>query len=209
MPLKLVYAALQGDLDKALKAMYDPIARAAAGAINDAATQIKTEGRARIGAAGFSSKWQNALRVNVYPQKGVSAGAALLAFHKIPYAGVFETGAEIRGKPLLWIPFPGTPARVGGRKLSPRVYVQTVGPLTLIKSQKGRPLLAGPISGRAGTKITLAKLRRGTRGEGTVRLQPIFFGVPSVHIRQRFGLQQVFDKAASGLGAGYLSHLNP
>ncbi len=210
MALKLVYSAIRGELEQAFKQIYDPIAKAATGAITDAAAQIKAQGRANIAAAGMSSKWQNALRVETYPQKGVSANAALLAHHKIPYAGVFETGAIIHGKPFLWIPLTGTPARVGGRTLTPRVFAQSIGPLTSIRSRTGKPILAAPISGRTGSKITLARLRRGSRGQGAnIQLTPIFIGVPSIHIRARFGLQAVFQRAAAGLGAGYLNHLNP
>jgi hypothetical protein len=207
MPLRLTYAALRGELDDAFKAMYAPIARAATGAIRDAAAEITTQGRSNIAAAGFPRGFQNALRVEVYPRAGVAAGAALYVHHTIPYAGVFERGADIKGKPLLWIPLPGTPARIGGRRLTPRAYIQAIGPLSSLRSRKGLPILAGPISGRAGTKITLGKLRRGSRGEGNVTLQPIFIGVPSIHIRQRFGLQEIFNRAASGLGAGYIRNL--
>ncbi len=207
--LKLVFSALTGQFEAAFKAINDPIAKAATGAITDAANQIKTQGRANIASAGFSSKWTNALRVNVYPKTGTSAGAALLAYHKIFYSGVFESGATITGKPLLWIPLTGTPARVAGRRLTPRTFTQLIGPLTPMRSRTGKPLLGSPVSGRVGSKITLAKLRRGAKGLGAhVQLTPMFVGVPSIHIKARFGLQAVFDKAANGLGAGYLSHLS-
>lgn len=210
MSLQLVYSAVRGEFDQAIRQIYSPIAIAATGAIKDAGDQIKSSGRANIAAAGFSRKWQNALRVNLYPPRGASADAALLAFHKIPYAGVFETGATIHGKPLLWIPVSGAPARIGGRKLTPQSFNQLIGPLVSLRSRRGTPILAGQISGKSGGKITLAKLRRGRRGEGGrtgTRLQPIFVGIRAAHLRQRFQLQSVFKKAADGLGAGYLKHL--
>lgn len=215
MALRLVYSAVQGELDQALRAIYQPIAAAATGAIKDAAAQIKTEGRAALGAAGLGQKWQNALRVEIYPKSGVSANAAALAHHNIPYAGVFETGADVSGKPLLWIPLSGSPARVAGRRLTPRTFAQTVGPLVAIKSKTGLPLLASPIAGgRPGSKVTVARLRKGQRGPAggralPVTLQPIFFGIPVIHQRQRFNLQAVFDRAQAGLGEGYLHNLNP
>ena len=208
MALSLVYSAVTGELDQALRALYQPIAAAATGAVRDAAAQIKTEGRAAIAAGGFGPKWQNALRVEVYPARGASANAAALAHHKIPYAGVFETGAQIAGKPLLWIPISGTPARVSGQRFTPKSFRQLIGPLVLIKSRKGQPLLAAPISGRPTSKISVARLRRGSQGLGrNITLQPVFIGLPAVQLRQRFNLEAVFARAAAGLADGYLRNL--
>lgn len=214
MALNLVYSAIRGELEQAFAKMIQPIAKAATGAIKDTADQVKKEGRANIAAGGFSSKWQNALRVNTYPTSGVSVNSAAFVYHKIPYAGIFEKGGTISGKPLLWIPLTGTPARIAGRRFSPRAYRASVGPLVPMKSRRGRPLLGAPVTGRAGTKITLARLRRGQRAaSGSIaadtHLEPIFIGLPAVHIRQRFNLQQVFDRAAGGLGAAYLRNLQP
>jgi hypothetical protein len=211
--VRLVFSAVQGDFDRAFRAIYQPIAAAATGAVNDAAAQVKSEGRANIAAGGFGKNWQNALQVEVYPRSGVSANAVAFAHHKIPYADVFEYGAQIRGKPLLWVPITGTPARVGGHRLTPRVFTQQIGPLLLLSSKNRNkpPLLASPITGRHGTKITVAKLRRGQSrlGLGTERLQPVFVGLSQVTIRQRFNLHAVFQHAAEGLADGYLRNLKP
>jgi len=208
MPLSLIYSAVQGELDQALRAIYQPIAAAATGAIKDAAAQIKTEGRAAIAAGGFGQKWQNALRVEVYPSRGISANAAALAHHKIPYAGIFETGGTIQGRPLLWIPLTGSPARISGQRFTPRSFTALIGPLVLIKRPFKRPLLASPISGKPTSKVTVARFRRGQQGLGrNISLQPVFVGVPTAQIRKRFDLQAVFERAQAGLGAGYLSNL--
>src|ERR1700745_2725921 len=79
-----------------------PLAKAATAALRDAGEIAKSNGRASIAAAGFSRKWQNALRVNIYPPQGDSLRPAAFIFHKIRYAGVFEEGAVIGGQPLLW-----------------------------------------------------------------------------------------------------------
>jgi hypothetical protein len=210
MALKFLFEALTGQFERKTRAIYRPIATAGTAAIKDAANQIKKEGRANIGAAGFSRRWQNALRVDVFPRVGVSADAALLARHRIPYAGVFERGAQIRGKPLLWIPLSGTPAKLGGKRFSPRVYRQMIGPLRAFTSRRGTPLLGGPLTGRPGARITANALRRGARGErgrSGLRIIPLFFGIPAVNIRARFGLNAVFARAAAGLAAAYLRHL--
>lgn len=208
--LRLVYSAVKGELGQALQAFSVPIAAAATGAIKDAAAQIKTQGRAAIASGGFGQKWQNALRIEVYPKSGTSINAAALAHHKIPYAGIFETGGTIAGKPLLWVPLTGTPARIAGMRFTPRLFTSLIGPLVLIKRPGKRPLLASPISGRPTSKITVARFRRGQQGLGkNISLQPIFVGVPSVQIRKKFDLQAVFLSAQSSLPTFYLNNLKP
>ncbi len=102
MTLSFLYRATKGEFDEAMREMQRPMAEAATSAMQEAADNIKSEGRAKIASAGFSKKWQNALRVDAFPRRGkVSINAAAFAFHKIPYADVFEEGATIRGKPRL------------------------------------------------------------------------------------------------------------
>jgi hypothetical protein len=203
----------EGEFDKAIRAITHPIATAATAAISDAGNQVKLKGRARIAAAGFSKKWQNALRVNIFPQRGVSVDAAAWVFHKIPYAGVFEEGAKISGKPMLWIPFPNVATRIGGQKMTPRLFVQRIGPLHSIKSHGKPPILASYISAGADTKkLTTAKLRAGVRrknskGSKAVKSVPVFFGVSTVTLRARFGLQEVFREARQALKGFYDTHL--
>jgi hypothetical protein len=210
LALKLVYSAVKGELGQALVALANPIAVAATGAIRDAAAQVKSEGRAAIASGGFGPKWQNALRVNVYPQRGLALDPAALAFHKIPYAGIFETGGRIAGKPLLWVPISGTPARVSGQRFTPKTFTQQIGPLVFFKSRKGLPLLASPISGRPTSKLTVARFRKGQAGQGSnIQLQPVFVGLPVVNIRARFNLHAVFQRAQASLGEFYLQNLKP
>lgn len=207
MSLRLLYRATRGELDQAFREMERPIAHAATGAIKDAADQIKREGRLAIGATGFSKKWQNALRVNVYPSRRESTGAALVAFHKIPYAGVFEHGAAIRGSPYLWLPVDSAPKRIAGRKMTPANYVRIVGPLRSVNRPGRPPMLAGRIGG-GGSKITLGKLRAGQRSDTKrVRWVILFVGISIVKIRGRFNLAAVFERARADLGAGYLRNL--
>lgn len=211
--LKLVYRAVRGEFAQAMAAMYNPIATASTLAVKDVATQIKNEGRSRIAAAGFSRRWQNALRVNVYPSRGVSANAAALAYHKIPYAGVFETGATITGSPLLWIPLPGIPLRIAGRRMTPRVFVETIGPLHSINIPGKPPMLAAYISiGASSTKLTVAKLKAGTKrrsqkGLSAVKSVPVFYGISTVQLKAKFGLTSVFERGRASLGQFYLNHI--
>lgn len=225
--MKLTYEPDNEQWKAATRAMRGTIAGAATGAIRDAANQVKRQGRAKIAAAGFSKRWQNALRADVYPKRGTSIGAAAFVYHKIPYAGVFERGATIKGSPFLWLPLPAAPQYIGGRRATPRLYIQRVGPLISIKRPGKRPLLAGQIQAARGAalrgkRLTVAQLRRGQRDArrasanaafgGKARrfatiVVPLFVGLPSTHIRARFGLSEVFEAARRGLPAAYQKNL--
>src|SRR5690242_1347852 len=65
--LSLTYAAVKGQFAEAIKDMQKPIAKAGTAAIRDLAVIAKTKSRAVISSAGFGKRWQNALRVDVYP----------------------------------------------------------------------------------------------------------------------------------------------
>ncbi len=204
--LKFTVSLLQGEFDRALQGVYEPIAQAATDACREAADLGKTQARASIAAAGFSRQWQNALRADVFPKSPkASASAAVQFYHSIPYAGVFETGAVIRGKPKLYVPLPSAPKRVARRRLTPERFVQNIGPLFPMKL-KGKTYLAArlglskPAAKRGPPyKMTMAELRRGARFEGVVRTVPIFVGVDLVNIRKRFDVQSAFNAAADAL----------
>ncbi|RUV75923.1 MAG: hypothetical protein EOR30_17060 [Mesorhizobium sp.] len=66
------YQAKPAEFAGAMFGIKDPIAFAATAAISEAGDIVKREGRADIAAAGFSKRWQNALRVNVYPKRRFS-----------------------------------------------------------------------------------------------------------------------------------------
>ncbi len=214
---RLIYSAVTGQYKTYTDELHKRIATAATNAMSEAGSKLKTEGRAAIGAAGFSKRWQNAFRVNLYPDRGrtVSVTPAALAFHKIPYADVFETGATITGSPLLWLPLPNVPVQVsgimGGRvHMSPTAYIRSIGPLHLILRPGKPPLLAGYMAG-SGT-ITIAKLKAGNRrrrpGAPAQKIVsvPLFFGLDKVSLRQRFNLREIFARTQASLGALYLKN---
>jgi hypothetical protein len=215
--LKILYQSITGEFDRAMMGIYRPIAEAGSAAITEAANTIKTEGRADIATAGFGKKWQNTFRVDTFPRGGkVSANAAALIYHKIPYADVFETGATIRGKPKLWIPLKSTPKKIGTRRMTAKLFTQEVGPLFPVKRTGGKPLLAAKmaVSSRAAKtgilpKPTLGKLRDGATSAGVTRAVPLFVGVDSVKLRDRFSLREITDRAATSLPALYAKYLNP
>ena len=124
----------RGAFIKAFMAAEEPIARAATLAIREAGEEIKQDARAQIGAAGFSRRWQNALRVDHYPRGGeTSVNAAAHIWHRIPYARVFEEGATIGGSPFLWLPLSHAPQKIGRFRMTPKRYVDGVGPLQFVR----------------------------------------------------------------------------
>lgn len=222
--LRLVFAAATGQFDSFVASAQQKMAAASMGAINDAANFIKTQGRASIAAAGFSKRWQSALRVNVYPDKGSRASIhpALVAYHKIPYAGIFESGGTISGSPFLWLPLPNVPTSVNGKHMSPANYIRFIGPLHTIYRAGKAPLLAGyiPAGARGGglTKPTVAALKRGASMVGKQRIGapaarvisvPVFFGLDKVLMTKRFDLKTVFERAKAQLPSFYLTHFRP
>lgn len=203
---KLVFAAAKGEFAKAIDALQAPIARAATAAIKEIGEQeIKPGWAAAIAKAGFGPRWQKAISIEYYPKKGNSMGPALFAHHKIPYAGVFEEGAKISGKPMLWLPIKqNIPGRIGNRAMTPRNFERFVGPLHTIRVSGKPPMLGAYMRGKEGSKVTLGKLRSGSAlarlgvrsrrgrhgGVGVVSI-PVFIGVPMINISPRFGAAKV------------------
>jgi hypothetical protein len=179
-----------------VKEMQRPIAKAATAAIREAGDIAKRNGRASIAAAGFSRKWQNALRVNIYPPQGDSMHPAAFIYHKIRYAGVFEEGTVIGGQPLLWLPLAGVPLR-RGRPMTPAQYTRSIGPLVSVERPGKPPLLfAKPRAGR-----------RGRRAATRVERKPLYIGLSNVAITKRFDIKGAAQKAAAQLPALYAKNL--
>jgi len=211
--IKIVLLGLKGDLDKALKEIEEPIADAATAAMKEASVILKTEARANMAAAGFSTRWTNSFRSDYFPKgKNTSVEAAAIGYHKAGYAGVFEEGpTTISGKPLLWIPLSTTPKRVGNKRMTPALYVRTIGPLITIRRPGLPPLLAGKIAtnrrGQANkSKVTLSALRRSGQAKAT-RLQPLFVGVPQVTIPDKFDVAEIAKRISGRIAELYFRNL--
>lgn len=184
-----------------------PLAHAISMTMDAAKRQVLEQGRAEIKHGIRGAKFANALRATRYPEKTDSMNAAVWIYHRIPYAQVFELGARIGGKPLLWLPLPTAPSRIGSLRTTPKNYIAHIGPLHFIQGRK-RPLLAAYMAGPAG-KVTIGKLRKGgalarlgvrsrrsnTGRQGLVSV-PMFFGIPAVQLRARFNLAGVIERAA-------------
>src|SRR5262245_47206498 len=136
-------------------------------AANDAAEEIERRGRADIARAGnFGRRWIEGLHVDVTEGGG---HIRINVVEDVPYWPVFEFGAVIHGKPLLWIPlsvdYGGDPDAQGvWARDYPKPLFQTV-------SKKGTPLLM-------------------TR-EGDAPAQAIYFGKEEVVEPQKFHIRDI------------------
>jgi hypothetical protein len=75
---------------------------AARAAAYDASEEILSRGAADMASAGnFGPRWRSGLHADI--SEG-GANIRISVYHDIPYFSVFQYGATIHGRPLLWIP---------------------------------------------------------------------------------------------------------
>lgn len=81
----------------------DRVRAAMRGAAQDAAYDLEIRGRSDIAQAGnFGSRWLDGFHVDVSEGGG---SIRIAAYEDVPYWRIFQEGAVIKGKPMLWIPF--------------------------------------------------------------------------------------------------------
>jgi hypothetical protein len=206
MSLKLLFTVVSGDYPKMMQEARDRLAKAATDTMRQAGAVIKRDARASIASGGMSTRWQNALRVNNYPQAGNSMKAAVFVYDKIDYAGQFENPQPISGK--LWLPIEGNlPLQPNGKKWTPKDFVATVGPLRAGR-HGSRPLLFGQVAvglgggvlalpSRAGTKR--AALARKNYNAAKARWVPVFVLVTSVNDPKKFDVTAVINRVGDQL----------
>ncbi|KQU77701.1 hypothetical protein ASD12_18040 [Mesorhizobium sp. Root102] len=199
--LSIFVQAAAGQFDAAMLAATGDVKSASMGTAHKVADIVKQGARSDIAAAGFGPRWQNTLKVVVYPQRALSTHPTIQIYHLIPYSGIFEDGGTISGKPLLWLPLSNAPKRIGNSRMTPALYIRQVGPLFRIDRPGHRPLLAANIDtnrrGQSGAApVTLSALRRGASPGRKTSAVPLFVGVSSVTLRDRFSVQEIADKAA-------------
>ncbi len=142
------------------------------------------------------------------PKTGDSINVSVDFFLKPAFLNVFETGAQISGKPLLWLPLDTVPLGASGKRLTPKQYVDRIGPLHSARGAK-TPLLVGKGTRsqilRATAKAVRFRKRAGLQ-QGAVNI-PLFVGVPAVNIRKRLDLAGIVASARSKLGELYLKNI--
>lgn len=199
--------------EKLAEGFAKPIEDAATLAVKDVGAFVKLRGRASIAAGGFSGRWQNALRVDVFPKRGTSMRAAAFIFHRIPYADVFERGATIVGKPLLWLPLPTTRGfGLGGKRITPSDFARRFGDLFSINRPGHPPLLATRVAGRAGRGARRIKkvTKRGVQKAASAAsgMVPVFVGIDRAKMPRRFNLRAIYKQAANNLGGYFARRLS-
>jgi len=197
------------------------VVEASNAAVFDAALAGVIAGRAQIAAAGFNKDWQKQLRFKMVTEKDSLKPRAYI-HTAINYADIFETGKEIHGDPLIWLPLPSVPPwrgsgiRFGGyvprRHMTPSQYVRTIGPLITLRRPGKHPILAAVI--RRGTKAqpfgkfaTRAQLKRGAKGRGQDEVIPLYVGVPSVRIGKKWNVTEALLQAANKIPQFYQEEL--
>jgi hypothetical protein len=139
------------------------------------ADTIVARGRANIAGAGkFGSRWTTGLQAKVTRGGG---NIRLAVTHSEKYFRVFERGATIAGKPLLWLPVGGG----GSGGSAGQVYAQNFpGRLFKITSKKGRPLLMD-----------------------AVNKTPRYVGLGSVRVPRKFHIRDIIREEATKMKALY------
>jgi hypothetical protein len=156
------------------------VATASVAALREAADDAVEDGRSDIAGAGkFGPRWQAGLKRRIV---GATEGgepslqAKAIIFHKFGFAGVFEHGAVIQGKPLLWIP------------------TQEGGPAA---SRSGKKLVSATVRGRP--MLFDANDRNRER-------KPLYIGVPSVRIPKKFRITEIVREHAARLGELFVKY---
>lgn len=210
--MRLFFAAVRGEIGEALREIERPVAEAATAAMREVADTAVRDGRGQIASAGMSTRSQKAFTSKLYPKGGktTTLRPAARVYHKIGYFRVFEEGATITGKPKLWLPLDTVPMGTGGRRLTPKQYVQRIGPLRSVNVPGKKPLLVG----RAGRSTILratekfTRLRRGALARGVFGASvPLYVGVDAAKLPKKFSLYAAIERAADRIAEFYVKNL--
>jgi hypothetical protein len=153
---------------------------AARGAAQDAAYDLEIRGRSDITQAGnFGSRWLDGFHVDVSEGGG---SIRINAHEDVPYWRVFQFGATIAGKPMLWIPLSDTDAKgVFARDYPGGLFHVT-------RKSDGLELLGSKAAAADGDKRPMR-----------------YFGKESVTIPKKFHLIEIAQDVARKLRAYYLA----
>jgi hypothetical protein len=164
------------------------VAGPAVGALVQVANDAVAEGRQQIASSGrFSDNLRRTIRAQDTWQSGLKARmrdakeggepslqAKALVFHTIGLAGIFEHGATIEGKPMLWIP---------------------TDPRAPPASRSGKKLTSATINGTP----VLFDARDPDRHR-----KPLYIGVPSIRIPKKWRIIEIVKKHAGQIGMEFL-----
>lgn len=154
------------------------------------ADALRAKGKSAIAAGGFGSKWTSNWIVRGPRRDTLSP--RIFAYHKFGFAGVFEEGESIGGKPLLWLPIEAN--------LPPGVRTPKQFPGPLRGGRRGgKPLLFGQVAvGRGGAPLK-RKPREGARVHKVWK--PVFVGVKAVYDPKKFDLEALAEDVAKDIAS--------
>lgn len=167
---------------KMIREKQRPVAEAAVAALRETAADSVQEGRRNIAGAGpnFGGKWISGLQYRTREAKDrggmPSLQASAIVFHRFGIAGVFEHGATIKGKPLLWIPTTRggpAPSRSGKKLVSATI--------------RGKPMLFDA-------------------GDRDRQRKPLYVGVPQVRIPKKFNITEIVKKHVAQMALLFVKH---
>lgn len=200
MAAKLVFKEPGEALAKHIRALKRPIERAVTKTVKDAAALIKKESISAIAGAGFSARSSKNLRYAIEPENKDTIDVSARFYFRTGYFNVFEEGTTIKGKPLLWVPLPTVPFGKGRRRLTPRQYVERLGPLHYVRGKKN-PLLVGAASRSGVLRATLdvVRVRKRAVAAGAIRTGnvPLYVGLKSVRIPKKFNIKEIIRRVAA------------
>ncbi len=162
MPNTVDPSSIQPQLDAANAKIKARIEKAIEEATKTLAENILQEGRSDISGAGnFGARWTQGF---TYTSEGSLAQRTLTFRHAVSYWRVFQYGATIHGKPLLWIPLSdaglkGVSARDFPGRLF-RVERRSGGPPLLLSAADGQVKYTGHESVRIPKKFHLVEIIR-------------------------------------------------
>ena len=184
-------AALQGDLERHMKAEVRAAGRAVVTGTRRAVDGLKHEMRAQVASAGLGRRLANSWRGRIYENKTLDAAGRV--WTKAPtIMRAFDEGVTIRSQKGFWlaIPTPAAPRRgVGGKRISPSTFPEhRFGPLRFVYRGSGKPslLVVDGLRARGGKRggFSRAGKRAQTTGRGLTTVV-MFIMVPRVRLRKR------------------------
>ncbi len=200
--MRLVMRTDKHDWVKATDAIEKIMARGMAATVKQMATETRDGIRQSISAAGFGSHWTNSIKFKMLT-KGDVLNPAAWVHSTINFSDVFETGKQIIGNPLLWLPLPAVPQWPGDatRQMSPKKYIQTVGPLVTIRRPGKTPLLGAIIESsskrRPGRRLSIQRITSAAP-HTTRTMVPLFVGVPAIQIEKIFDFTAALARVNEG-----------
>ncbi len=202
-----IAAALEGNLEQYMKDELALAEKAVTAGVRRTGVETKFALRDDVVRGGLGRRLSNTWRLALFPENGVSLGAAAVISTKAPLLiEAFDKGVTIKSSEGLWlaIPTPSAPKLgIGRKRLTPKNFPEhRYGKLRFVYRKSGVSLLV----------VDNQRLRKGKRGGYTLSRSkralasgyglstvPMFFLVPQARLKRRLNVSKVSDRAASKL----------